>query len=192
MAERARAGIAFGLDGGLDRQRVHHGRQHADRIRPGALDPLVGALHAAKEIAAAHHDGDFGAAVRRQRPDRPRSAASGRRRAARGSRPVRASPDSLTTTRLNSPRSSCVVRSMLHSPLDRPRRRPRVDPCGGWTGPATAEATGTEKGRPSAASLVSPGGRSAEAHTMLATSDAKSGVSRLLDPLAQGEPREAR
>ena len=43
----------------LQRQPVHHRRQHADRIGARALDAGFGALDAAKEIAAADDDGDL-------------------------------------------------------------------------------------------------------------------------------------
>ena len=51
------------LERALHRQRVHHGREHADRIGARALDALVGALQAAKEIAAADHHRDLDAEI---------------------------------------------------------------------------------------------------------------------------------
>ena len=47
------------LERALHRERVHDRRQHADGIGAGALDPLVGALKPAKEIAAADDDRDL-------------------------------------------------------------------------------------------------------------------------------------
>ncbi len=51
------------LERALHRQRVHHGREHADRVGAGALDALVGAEQAAEEIAAADDDRDLDAEV---------------------------------------------------------------------------------------------------------------------------------
>ena len=53
--------MAVLLDGALQRQSVHNGGEHADRICAGALDPLVGALDAAKEVAAADNHADLAA-----------------------------------------------------------------------------------------------------------------------------------
>ena len=52
------------LERALHRQRIHHRRQHADRVRPGAFDAFVGA-EAAEEVAAADNNRDLDAEVGR-------------------------------------------------------------------------------------------------------------------------------
>jgi hypothetical protein len=58
-------GLSELLQRPLHRQRVHYRRQHADRIGPSALDPLVRALESAKEIAAPDNNRDLHAEIRR-------------------------------------------------------------------------------------------------------------------------------
>lgn len=48
----------------LQRQRVHHRAEHADRIGGGAVETLVQALDAAEEVAAADDDADLDALAR--------------------------------------------------------------------------------------------------------------------------------
>ena len=65
-AESTRAGWLDLFERPLHRQRVHHRRQHADRVGARALDPLIRALESAKEIAAADDNRDLHTKVRRR------------------------------------------------------------------------------------------------------------------------------
>src|SRR5580704_11948566 len=56
--------LALLLDRIFEGERVHHRREHADRIGAGPLDALVRAFNAAKKIAAADDDRDLDAARR--------------------------------------------------------------------------------------------------------------------------------
>jgi len=57
--------LALFFDRIFEGERVHHRRQHADRIGTGAFDTLVGAFDTAKKIPASDDDRDLDAARRR-------------------------------------------------------------------------------------------------------------------------------
>src|SRR5580704_7379504 len=56
--------LALLLDRIFEGERIHHRREHADRIGAGPLDALVRAFNASKKIAAADDDRDLDAARR--------------------------------------------------------------------------------------------------------------------------------
>ena len=63
MADWTREASPTRSSAGLQRQRVHHRRQHAHIVGGGAVDALGGAGKAAEDIAAADHHADFAAGL---------------------------------------------------------------------------------------------------------------------------------
>ena len=76
MAESTRAAGAFALERRLERERVHHRRQHAHIVGARPVHAALRRHQPAKDVAAADHEADLGARRRPPRRCRGRSAAS--------------------------------------------------------------------------------------------------------------------